>query len=250
MKIVVLWAVLLCNHILTYGQTAAHRSENVLLKIVHVVDARLLVFDSSYYNAFGEQYSVNKFRYYISNITFKSSLPEVKTVTFDTSFLVDEMKPDSKQIALNVPGGSYSHISFLLGVDSIKNVSGAQSGALDPLLDMFWTWNTGYVMAKLEGNSPISKLPHHMIEYHIGGFAGKYNVLKNIELNNPNGKVFSIDGTGTTQIVIEANVNAWFNGVHEIKIAGNSACTSIGELAQQIAENYSKMFIVRSISAD
>jgi len=217
---------------------------------VHVVGTRPFALDSSYYNAFGEPYTVNKLRYYISHITFKSSLREVRTVTIDTAFLIDEMKPYSKQIALPVPRGNYTHVSFLLGVDSIKNVSGAQSGALDPLLDMFWTWNTGYVMAKLEGSSPVSKLPHHVIEYHIVGFSWKYNVLKNIVLNDPDGKVISIDGTRNTQIVIETNVNAWFNGAHEIKIANDPACTSIGELAKKISENYSNMFIVSSISRE
>ena len=37
-----------------------------------------------------------------------------------------------------------------LGVDSLRNVTGVQTGALDPAMDMYWTWNTGYVMAKLE----------------------------------------------------------------------------------------------------
>ncbi len=69
---------------------------------------------------------------------------------------------------------------FLLGVDSLHNVSGAQTDALDPAKDMFWTWNTGYVMAKLEGNSPSSALVNNKYEFHVGGFSGKYNVLKKI----------------------------------------------------------------------
>ena len=53
-----------------------------------------------------------------------------------------------------MPAGNYNSLSFLLGVDSMHNVSGAQTGALDPANDMFWTWNSGYVMAKMEGASP------------------------------------------------------------------------------------------------
>jgi hypothetical protein len=50
-------------------------------------------------------------------------------------------------------------IRFLLGVDSARNVSGIQTGALDPARGMFWTWNSGYVMAKIEGSSPSAHVP-------------------------------------------------------------------------------------------
>jgi hypothetical protein len=248
MKKIMLWILLLFNQVLASGQILRHQlPANVTLQFVPVVGQKPLFIDSSYNNSFGEQYTVTKFRYYISQLNFTGSLPGTQAMLFDTCFLIDERVPESKIITLHVPDGHYDHISFLLGVDSIKNVSGAQSGSLDPLLDMFWTWNTGYVMAKLEGSSPVSKLPHHMIEYHIGGFSGRFKVLRNINLTTPDNGVILIEKTGKKKIVIEANVNAWFNGVHELTIAGNPSCTSIGELAQKFSDNYSKMFTIRSI---
>lgn len=74
----------------------------------------------------------------------------------------------------------YDSITFLIGVDSLHNVSGAQTGALDPVNDMFWTWNSGYVMAKLEGNSSSSPQMNQKFEYHIGGYSGKHNVVKKL----------------------------------------------------------------------
>jgi hypothetical protein len=44
---------------------------------------------------------------------------------------------------LNTSLKNITAIKFLLGVDSLKNVSGIQTGALDPAKGMFWTWNTG-----------------------------------------------------------------------------------------------------------
>ena len=105
--------------------------------------------------------------------------------------LIDESVPESQSFSLSVPEGNYSSLNFLLGVDSLHNVSGAQTGELDPAKDMFWTWNSGYVMAKLEGNSPSSALVNHKYEFHIGGFSGKYNVLKNIELHFPENKTIN-----------------------------------------------------------
>lgn len=229
-----------------YGQATGHQP-NVTLNFVHVAGNTLLNADSIYLNNSGEQYTVSKFRYYISNIVFTGKSTGSKPVLLDTCFLIDEMKPASKQVQLPVPAGSYDTISFLLGVDSIKNISGAQSGVLDPLLDMFWTWNSGYVMAKLEGTSPLSKLPRHMIEYHIGGFAGRHKVLKTIKLHNPGKDVILIAATQRKEITIEVNVNAWFNGAHNLKISDHPACTSMGELAQKFSDNYSRMFNIRSI---
>lgn len=250
MRRYVLWSWLLFSQYIVYGQTAgASPAGRVTLQWKHMVGDRLLSFDSTYQNTFGEQYTVNKFRYYISNIAFTGASAATKTISFDTTILVDETKPESKQITLSVPEGNYSAISFILGVDSIKNVSGAQAGALDPLQDMFWTWSTGYVMAKLEGNSPVSKLPRRMFEYHIGGFAGRNNVLKTIQLNSPDKRSITVSKASGQQIVIRADINAWFNSVHELKIAVNPACTSIGELAKKYADNYSNMFAIRSIAS-
>jgi hypothetical protein len=75
-----------------------------------------------------------------------------------------------------------------LGVDSIRNVSGIQTGALDPLKGMFWTWNSGYVMAKLEGSSESSNSAGNRFTYHIGGFRPGMNVLKTIDLIIPRRK--------------------------------------------------------------
>lgn len=231
-----------------YGQLPGRQSAaTVTFNFVHVAGDKLLQADSTYANAFGEQYTISKFRYYISHLVFKGKSPASRPVVLDTCLLIDEMKPASKQITLQVPAGRYDTISFLLGVDSIRNISGAQSGALDPLQDMFWTWNTGYVMAKLEGSAPASKLPRHMMEYHIGGFSGKYNVLRTIELPlSPKG-VILVATKQPKEITITVNVNAWFSGTHELKIADQPACSSIGELAQKFADNYSRMFTIRSV---
>src|SRR3954453_11162725 len=124
--------------------------------------------DSIYQNAFGETFSVHNFKYYISNITLNDA---EKNQSFpDKYFLIDNADSSSQQIELNTSLKNITAIKFLLGVDSLKNVSGVQTGALDPAKGMFWTWNTGYVMAKLDGNSPSANMPQHAFSYHIGGY--------------------------------------------------------------------------------
>jgi len=97
---------------------------------------------------------------------------------------VNEEEPQSKKLVLeNVPAGEYSTLEFIIGVDSLHNCSGAQSGALDPMNGMFWAWNSGYIFLKLEGFAPSSNSPGHIFEYHIGGYKQPNNCVRKVKLN-------------------------------------------------------------------
>lgn len=210
-----------------------------------VKNYKIALLDSVYTNPFGEKYTVNKLRYYVSNIFLKNG---VKNFSEKNSYhLIDESDIRSQSFSVEVPEGDYSSLNFLLGVDSLRNVSGAQTGALDPAKDMFWTWNTGYVMAKLEGNSPSSTLVNHKYEFHIGGFSGKYNVLKNIELHFPENKPVHFSANKSIQIIISADVNTWWQNPNDIKIAERANIMTPGKFALAISENYANMFYIEKI---
>lgn len=222
----------------------SQQSYNVQIHFHHFVGEQSLQLDSIYQNKLNESFSVRKFRYYISNIRFYDTLKNLNYLAKNKYFLVDENNPESKIIALNIPAGSYQKISFLIGVDSIRNVSGAQTGALDPLNDMFWTWRSGYVMAKLEGTSPVSTLPRRMFEYHIGGFSGANNVLRSTDLHLSLG--IGIKGNKSTVINISVDLNAWFSAVHHLPITNSPACTAPGDQARKYAENSAQMFSIQA----
>src|SRR6218665_2841075 len=130
---------------------------SVQLRFVHHAGAQLLRLDSGHYaNALGQDFTVTKFKYYLSNICLKSR--SGKQFFSGGSFLIDEEDTARKRLWLkNVPCGSYETLEFTIGVDSLHNCSGAQAGDLDPLHAMFWAWNTGYIFMKLEGASPAAK---------------------------------------------------------------------------------------------
>ncbi|MFT3750384.1 MAG: hypothetical protein QM768_18865 [Agriterribacter sp.] len=241
--LLVLLSVLVLKPVRNSAQT---KTAAVLLNFQHYAGNEELAFDTEYSNPAGEIFSINKFRYYISNIALYDSVNNRHVVNGADYFLIDEKVASSKSIILNFSPGIYKAISFVIGVDSIRNVSGAQSGALDPLNDMFWTWKSGYVMAKMEGQSKVSTLPHHIIEYHIGGFKGKYNALQVITLTFSTPVAISGDQPGVI-IQIKADINKWFNSAHSLSIAQYPACTSEGELAQRFSENYRNMFSIEKI---
>ena len=201
--------------------------------------------DSIYINPFGERYAIAKLRYYVSNVELHGK----STVKDPNRFhLVDEAKPWSRKFVLPISPGTYNSISFLLGVDSLHNVSGAQTGALDPLNDMFWTWNSGYVMAKFEGHSPSSKLPNNTFEYHIGGFSGEYSVLKKVSLDFPLNHSIKVLPGHSFEIIVEADLTEWWQGVKDIRIAENPLISTPGVLAKAVSDNYGKMFVVQQVT--
>ena len=206
----------------------------------HKAGNEVLVLGNRYTTPLGEKITVQRFRYYVSNVSVTDKQGKRITLPVDY-FLVDEADSVSKIINLSVPDNSISSIQFLLGVDSIRNVSGVQTGTLDPIRGMFWTWNSGYIMAKLEGTSESSTIAGHSFTYHIGGFKGVNNTLKTISLTIP-------QVTGSIQEVhIMADINTWFKNSSGIRTSEMPVCHMPGPLAKKIADNYSSMFSINAV---
>ncbi|MFN8250749.1 MAG: MbnP family protein [Ferruginibacter sp.] len=198
-------------------------------------------------NPFGETYTITKLKYYISNI--RALFPGMTNAAEKESYhLVDQNNSASLSFSFPLQVNSYNVLEFLLGVDSLRNVSGAQTGALDPLNDMFWTWNSGYIMAKMEAISPQSNQVNNKVEYHIGGFSGANSSLKYITLPMPGLSVINIREGKTTEVVIEADIDKWWQQPADIKITDIPVCNTPGALAKKIADNYSDMFTIKSVT--
>jgi hypothetical protein len=216
----------------------------VVLNFHHIVKDKVLNFTDTYSNDHGEQYTVEGFKYYVHDIQLITNKNEPVAVSSDY-FLVDESKTASKTITLAAPVNTYSAVSWLLGVDSARNVSGAQTGALDPANGMFWTWTSGYIMAKLEGHSPASPLSQQVFTYHVGGFKMPHVTYRTITV--PLHDDINVMKDTTITIGLNADINNWFSRVHAIRIASDPACHSPGQLANDIADNYEGMFSLKEI---
>jgi len=215
-----------------------------IIFINNIKENKIVLNDSTYTNPFGEKYIITKLRYYVSNVELQRADNFFKEK--NSYHLIDESKTESQTINLMIPEGKYTQLQFLLGVDSLHNVSGAQTDGLDPTKDMFWTWNSGYVMAKMEGNSPDSKLVNNKFEYHIGGFSGQYNVLKKVQFNFPlTTAIFKAGKTYT--FVIDADINTWWQNLHDIKISEHPSITSPGINAKNLSDNYANMFHIEKV---
>lgn len=179
--------------------------------------------------------TINRFKYYVSHFYLTNEKGK-KIILPLHYYLIDASDENSLTLSLDIPIENYTGIHFLLGVDSLRNVSGVQTGALDPLHGMFWTWNSGYIMAKLEGKASSSEIAGKQFTYHIGGFRTGHNTSRNISIPIPS---FS------QQLTIIADAKKWFNGPHQLTIAKEPVCHSPGALAVRIANNYATMFSLK-----
>ena len=222
-------------------------SGSLNLYIKGMVGSTPLVFSTqTYTNQAGNTYKINMAKYYISNIKLTKTDNSVYTVS-NSYFLID-LTDSLKSMAKlsSIPFGNYKSIEFMIGVDSLRNVSGAQTGGLDPSLGMFWTWSTGYIMAKIEGTSPQSPDLGNAIEFHIGGFSGVNNVLRTTTVS------FGLDtakvsATVTPLVYMSSNLAEWFASPNMIDFSSINIVTIPGARASSIATNYMDMFSVSRI---
>lgn len=215
------------------------------LKIVfeNTVNGVPLVLGSTYKNANNDSFLINTYKYYISNIQLFSSDGSSYNESESYHLISQEIDNSKTFYIKNLPSGNYNKIHFLIGVDSLRCVSGAQSGDLDPILGMFWDWESGYVMAKLEGNSPQS--PSGYIAYHITGYAGPYNTLKWVTLELPNEAIVKKDRIPV--IHIQSNIAEWFKDPKMVKFSEMPFATIPGKDAATMATNYADMFSISSV---
>ncbi|GEP93788.1 MbnP family protein [Chitinophaga cymbidii] len=200
---------------------------------------------ATYQNAEGENFTISAFKYYLSNFSLvKMDNSEVKLPA--AYFLVDQANEASRVIKLAAPKGEYRAVKFLVGVDSTRNVSGAQTGALDVVHGMFWSWNSGYIMAKLEGYSPASTAPENRLTFHIGGFRKENSAIQEVLLTAPIS--LTVESGRLPQLMIDADALAWFNQPFPIKFATTSTIHVPGEDAAKIAANYRNMFRITSVT--
>jgi hypothetical protein len=214
----------------------------VTVKFTHFANQQnLVLIDSAYQNPMGEAYQPTRLKYYISNLELLSNTAKLRGLK--SVHLIDAADPQN--IYLNPYSAVYDRVSFTVGVDSALNCSGAQSGALDPVNGMFWTWNTGYIYFKLEGYAAASTNDLQKIEYHIGGYTGPYKANRKVELNLP--QPLLIEAGKSTVITINVDLDQFWVGKNKIHIATNALIMSPGALAAAAADNLPAMFSIGSM---
>lgn len=146
------------------------------------------------------------FQHYLSNVKLHGVDGSVWEDT-ESYYLLDASDASTLNIEFTgVPAGEYDRIEFTLGIDSLRNVSGVQSGALDPANNMFWSWNTGYIMLKAEGASQGG-----MFAYHLGGFSGPNSAVNEKSLGLPVDMPLNVRPDAAPVVHLKSNVAKLFH---------------------------------------
>jgi hypothetical protein len=211
----------------------------------------LILNNATYKNGSGEDYQVTMLQYFISNIRFRNADGTEYVVPQDSSyFLVKENDMNSQFIHVTVPEGVYTSVTFLLGIDSVRNTMdiSKRTGVLDPTAGangMYWSWNSGYIFLKMEGISPASSQAGHIFQYHIGGFGGysapTFNNIKTISLDLTVGGVPKVRAGRNSNIHLMVDVSKLFDAAQHVSIAANSV-VMFAPYSVTIANNYATMF--------
>ena len=205
----------------------------------------------TYANSSGENFTVTKLKYYVSNFVLTNVDGTVYTVPQDSCyFLIDEADEDTHEPVLHIPEGEYKTLQFTLGVDSLRSTMdiSQRTGALDPTgagADMYWDSNSGYIFFNTEGTSPASSMPGSYFIYHIGGYGGYLSAT----INNIKTLTFDLTQRGKPQVKAgkETNIHMMidvikmFSGTNTISIATHSEVL-FDAFSPNVAGNFVDMF--------
>ena len=212
---------------------------NLKVQFENVADTTALQLGVNYKNQNGDTFKLLSFVYYISNIVVTKN--DNSTFVEPNSYhLIDQSSPQSALITLkNVPAGSYKSISFIIGVDSDKNTSGANTGDLDPAYGMYWPW-IGYIMLKFEATSPQSGDMAKGVYYHIGGYKGANSAQRNFNIDFST-TTANVGTSNTPKIRLQSDVLELFKNPTLVNFNTMYDVTSVNADSKTIADNYADM---------
>lgn len=158
--------------------SSLYSSANILI-IIKNNNLSITIDSLNNINAAGNIYSTHNVNFYISNISLKRD--DGFTYTNNSIFYIDPNVIGKTTLQLDsIPKGNYTELSYLIGIDSLRNIDFGIPTTMDNL-NMAWptAMGGGYHFMKIEG--------HYLdTNYTLQGFAihlGKNNNLVNVSIN-------------------------------------------------------------------
>ena len=164
----------------------------------------------SFNQVFSDSIQLHALSYYVGQIELLHKDKVVKQ--YDAYHLLTLNDSSKTTISLNQLNNiDFDGIRFMIGIDSSVIENGAMSGDLDPMNGHFWSWQSGYIHFKLEG-----ELFEKPFTYHIGGASAPTNTLQTIYL-----PVALINQQITIEVAIDPML-AWLKKTNDLEIMSPS----------------------------
>lgn len=213
----------------------AEFSNSLTFHFDHMVDGKGVVYnDIRYQNDAGNQYSIMTLRYFISDIRLHQY--DGNVVKLDTFHYRDVDIPDTRTLTIqNIPNGQYNYISFIFGLDSIKN----KDFALPPTLEynnMEWPipMGGGYHYMKFEGRYILNNGETGSFNTHTGRLKTMEGTMHEnfFQVNLPESAFAMNDDNWEMQVYM--NLNEWYREPYIYDIETYGPAIMNNQQAQQI----------------
>lgn len=231
------------------GPQKPQASANLWIHLDHCFGEDSLQLLSSYSTLAGDEIVISRLQYYLSNFELVNA--KGKRVKIKDSYrlvrITRENTSGRYSIKLEqVPTGNYQSIQMAIGVDNRRNHGGEQTGDLDPLLGMFWTWEQGYIFFKCEGYRFQGGKRKGSFIYHLG----REETYRVLDFAIPKG--FTVSQEGLSDIHLKVDVQKLFGSFRGAALdlrydSPKPPYTSImgGDAAPKLADNLPFMFSLR-----
>lgn len=164
-----------------------YSQDEVFFSVSFTANGEIISENNSHILYNSDTITITNLKLYISNIRLLKKGEEIwKDV--EIAHLIDL----KKNIGFDLNRSSeivYDEIRFDIGIDSLTNVSGAFSGALDPTKGMYWSWQSGYINFKLEGYKNNNSIKSNLFKYHIGGYMPPFNPIQSFSFKTRNKQI-------------------------------------------------------------
>ncbi|AUP79813.1 MbnP family protein [Flavivirga eckloniae] len=167
--------------------------------------------DIKYTNAHGEQLSIKKLRYLISNITFHK--PDGETFVLNGYNLVDVTNDSNLSFAptTTVPVGDYSKVSFTFGFNNDDNYNGNYTDLNTALWNVPAMMGGGYHFMQLEGKFIDNTATQTSgYAYHVIGAVDNSGATPVFESTFIEVDLGPITITNNATFEIDMNIAEWF----------------------------------------
>ncbi|PKR82140.1 hypothetical protein CW751_02030 [Brumimicrobium salinarum] len=174
------------------------------LRFHHKVDNQAVVFDTvMYINEFGNTFSIETIRYFISNVVFVRSNGD--EVHIADAIYVDAREEGfkDKKITSPISNGDYTELRFTFGLDSTMNQTGTFSNFPEAAMEWPMMMGGGYHYMKLEGRYEESGSYNHF-NFHTGPLNNNKNYFQ-VELPLS----FNVSN-GSFDISLGMEIQNWF----------------------------------------
>lgn len=209
-------------------------------------------------NSNGETLKVNRFTYIVSNVQLHKSDGTTFTYPKDKSYFIINSENNNIKVDLdNVPSGDYTKITFGIGVDQPKYLTGESEQQvfwdLAQTQFMTWAWITGYKFINFEGTFTSSEVVGETnFRVHMGSHGTALDNYREQTVDFPT--VAKVRNGNKPSVHFEVDANLILDGDHKLKLsealnpAGTTAIIMVNaEKAPKVATNAQKMFEVDHI---